>query len=81
MSIGGLDFSMIFDTGSSLVFVNSDYCEECIKNKTVYYTETETLEESKFEVNVQFGNGEMHGIVSRDNIKLGDISIEKGVFV
>jgi len=64
MAIGGLKFAMIFDTGSSLVFVNSDYCGPCIKNKDVYYTKTETLKESKYEVNVEFGSGKMHGIVS-----------------
>lgn len=45
-----------------------------------FYTETETLEETNFSVEVEFGSGKLEGIVSKDIINFGDIELNKGIF-
>ncbi|KAL4511646.1 hypothetical protein ABPG72_012491 [Tetrahymena utriculariae] len=79
IEVGKQPFDVIFDTGSAFVFINSNYCAECMEDHH-YYTETDTLEETNLDITVQFGTGQLSGLLSRDIISLGEIELEKGVF-
>lgn len=76
-------FRVIFDTGSSNIWVNSRSCvsEGCKGHKKYDGTSFKGYTPSNRTLNVEFGSGELMGTLSEDVVFLAGIRIESQTFV
>ncbi len=65
-------FNLIFDTGSTLIFVNSIYCDDlgCLKGHNYDQTKSPTYVDLLSEVEVSFGSGILKGSMGQDTFYL-----------
>ena len=75
-------FTVIFDTGSSNLWVPSIYCSEtaCTKHHRFNPQKSSTYYTNKQPVSIQYGTGAMRGILGYDTVKVSDIVIQKQEF-
>jgi cathepsin D len=68
---------VIFDTGSSNLWVTSSLCkdEPCITHKSYNPNKSKDFKKFGFGVQVSFGTGEISGEINQDTFTLGSISI------
>ena len=75
---------MIFDTGSSNIFVTSTECtaSTCLASgHNVFKTqESGTFTATQAELTVTYASGQVVGALGRDKITLGGLEIENGLF-
>jgi cathepsin D len=84
ISIGTSDntFSVIFDTGSSNMWINSDQCSDlgCVNHKQFESEESSSYTETGFDIAVEFGTGQLQGIFGQDTVFIGGIQVDKQDF-
>ncbi|CAI2180932.1 5097_t:CDS:2 [Funneliformis geosporum] len=75
-------FSVIFDTGSSNLWVPSTHCTSiaCFLHRRYDSGKSETFKTNGTEFAIQYGTGSLEGIISNDNLEVGDITIENQDF-
>ena len=76
-------FTVVFDTGSSNLWVPSSRCKSMackVHNKYVAEKST-TYRENGTSFEIRYGSGSMTGIVSNDILRIGNVEIEQQDFV
>lgn len=75
------EFLMIYDTGSSNLWIPSKSCDNCKKNSPLYdsgASSTYTANGQSFAL--QYGTGSCKGFLSNDDVSLGGLSIDNFAF-
>ncbi|XP_030639734.1 pepsin A-like [Chanos chanos] len=75
-------FKVIFDTGSSNLWVPSVYCpSEACKNHVQFDPQhSDTFQWSSETVSIQYGTGSMDGYLGYDTVRVGGISVSNQIF-
>lgn len=75
-------FDVIFDTGSSNLWINSDQCfsQACLIHKRFKPSNSKTYKKLDMEMSVQFGTGYIDGFLAQDTFVLGPLRIENQAF-
>ncbi|NXD16633.1 PEPA protein, partial [Nothocercus nigrocapillus] len=76
------DFTVLFDTGSSNLWVPSVYCssEACTDHNLFNPADSSTFESTNDSVSIQYGTGSMTGILGYDTVKVGSITVRNQIF-
>merc|ERR1719410_3340157 len=70
-------FQVLFDTGSSNLWVPASNCTNCASGKTKYDpSKSSTYKANGTEFAIQYGTGSMKGFVAHDVLKLGSLEAE-----
>lgn len=72
-------FKVIFDTGSSNVWVPSTQCRSCIHTK-YDSSSSKTYKENGTLFEITYGSGSLSGFLSEDKLTLGDVEIDHQIF-
>jgi len=77
IKIGGQEFNVIFDTGSSNVWVPGKACGflTCWFHKRYDETKSSSYEKDGREYKVMYGSGPVEGVFSRDTVSVGGIDV------
>lgn len=77
VTVGGKEFSVVFDTGSADIWLFSSHAREELKNVyTSYYNSSESdtydssIENDRFAI--QYGLGQVKGFLARENVCMGE---------
>jgi len=75
-------FSVVFDTGSSNLWVPSTRCQSlaCFLHRRYNHKKSDTFKANGTEFAIHYGSGSLEGIISNDLLKVGDISIKRQDF-
>ncbi len=75
-------FQVIFDTGSSNLWINSDKCssQACLVHRRFHMDKSTTYKKLPLDMDVQFGTGGISGHLARDDVRLGPVHIKKQAF-
>uniref|UniRef100_A0A8D1CYZ9 Pepsin A n=1 Tax=Sus scrofa TaxID=9823 RepID=A0A8D1CYZ9_PIG len=76
------DFTVIFDTGSSNLWVPSVYCSSlaCSDHNQFNPDDSSTFEATSQELSITYGTGSMTGILGYDTVQVGGISDTNQIF-
>lgn len=76
------DFTVIFDTGSSNLWVPSVYCssEACTNHNRFNPQDSSTYEATSETLSITYGTGSMTGILGYDTVEVGGISDTNQIF-
>lgn len=76
------EFDVIFDTGSSNLWINSDLCEDraCLLHKRFEPEKSSSYVEMDVDMNVQFGTGEVNGFLAQDTFRVGPVEVTGQTF-
>uniref|UniRef100_A0A674JG33 pepsin A n=1 Tax=Terrapene triunguis TaxID=2587831 RepID=A0A674JG33_9SAUR len=76
------DFSVLFDTGSSNLWVPSVYCSSpaCTNHNRFNPSDSSTYEATSEKVSIQYGTGSMTGILGYDTVQVGGIVDTNQIF-
>jgi len=76
------NFNVIFDTGSSNLWINSIDCEDeaCLAHGRFDYTKSATHGPLDMGMDVQFGTGKIEGQLAHDIVHLGPVKVRNQVF-
>jgi len=72
-------FQVVFDTGSSNLWVPSKDCGSCSHAK-YDHTASSTYKANGTKFSITYGSGSLSGYVSQDTLSLGDLSVTNQVF-
>jgi hypothetical protein len=75
-------FDVIFDSGSSNLWITSDACssEACVLHKQFHPRKSRTYKKLDMEMSVQFGTGQIEGFLARDTFVLGPLRVHNQAF-
>nr|ABY87034.1 pepsinogen A1 [Epinephelus coioides]ABY87036.1 pepsinogen A1 [Epinephelus coioides] len=75
-------FSVIFDTGSSNLWVPSVYCssQACQNHRKFNPQQSSTFKWGDQPLSIQYGTGSMTGHLAIDNVEVGGITVQNQVF-
>ncbi|KAI0081774.1 endopeptidase [Panus rudis PR-1116 ss-1] len=75
-------FKVILDTGSSNLWVPSVQCTSiaCFLHTKYDSSKSSTYKANGSEFSIQYGSGSMEGFVSRDTLRIGDLTIKDQLF-
>lgn len=75
-------FSVIFDTGSSNLWINGVSCtqETCLRHRRFDPKLSSTFVELNMDMDVMFGTGEIQGSLAEDNFQLGQLTVPHQTF-
>jgi len=75
-------FSVVFDTGSSNLWVPSTRCSSiaCFLHRRYDAQQSESYKPNGTEFAIHYGSGSLEGIISNDILQVGDIAIEEQDF-
>ncbi|XP_019944817.2 pepsin A [Paralichthys olivaceus] len=75
-------FSVIFDTGSSNLWIPSVYCssQACENHKRFNPQQSSTFHWGNRPLSIQYGTGSMTGYLASDTVEVGGISVANQVF-
>ncbi len=71
----GQSFNVIFDTGSSNLWVPSSQCKKCSNHKLYDHTKSNSYQSNGTNFNIQYGSGNVNGFISSDTVTLGDFKV------
>jgi len=78
------DFQILFDTGSSNLWVPSVECDStnvaCQTHTQYDHTESSTYVKNGEDFSIQYGSGSLTGFLSQDTVRIGSIDVPKQVF-
>ncbi|XP_065447860.1 pepsin A-like [Chrysemys picta bellii] len=76
------DFSVLFDTGSSNLWVPSVYCSSpaCTNHNRFNPSDSSTYKATSENVSIQYGTGSMTGILGYDTVQVGGIVDTNQIF-
>uniref|UniRef100_A0A8C4W9A7 pepsin A n=1 Tax=Gopherus evgoodei TaxID=1825980 RepID=A0A8C4W9A7_9SAUR len=76
------DFTVIFDTGSSNLWVPSVYCSSaaCTNHNRFNPSDSSTYEATSQSLSIQYGTGSMTGILGYDTVQVGGIEDTNQIF-
>ncbi|XP_058883641.1 nothepsin isoform X2 [Acipenser ruthenus] len=76
------NFTVLFDTGSSDFWVPSAYCvsEACRAHSKFKSFQSKTYTHDGQTFNLQYGSGQLLGVVGRDTLRLSDVSVKEQEF-
>ncbi|KAM7165185.1 pepsin A-like [Macrochelys suwanniensis] len=76
------DFSVLFDTGSSNLWVPSVYCSSpaCTNHNRFNPSDSSTYQDTSENVSIQYGTGSMTGILGYDTVQVGGIVDTNQIF-
>ncbi|CAD8135197.1 unnamed protein product [Paramecium pentaurelia] len=81
IGIGQADntFKVVLDTGSANLWINSNRCQEegCLRHKQYKHEDSQSFISLNQELNVEFGSGDLKGIVNADTIYFGDVTLPR----
>ncbi|XP_068026183.1 pepsin A-5 [Melanerpes formicivorus] len=84
ISIGtpGQDFTVIFDTGSSNLWVPSIYCtsQACSNHNRFNPAASSTFVGTNYSVSIAYGTGSMTGVLGYDTVTVADIKVLNQIF-
>jgi hypothetical protein len=82
IKVGGQSFQVIFDTGSSNVWVPGKACGffTCYLHPRYDEKKSATYEKDGREYKVQYGSGPVEGVFSKDTVTVGDINVKGQLF-
>jgi len=82
IKVGGQDFKVIFDTGSSNVWVPGKACpfRTCFLHHRYDKSRSSTWEEDGRKYEVQYGSGPVEGIFSKDVVTVGTVDVKHQPF-
>jgi len=82
IKIGGQEFQVIFDTGSSNVWVPSKKCGffTCYTHPRYNAKKSKTYEKDGREYKVEYGSGPVEGVFSKDTVTVGNIDVKSQPF-
>ncbi|XP_066499816.1 pepsin A-like [Hoplias malabaricus] len=84
ISIGtpGQSFQVIFDSGSSNLWVPSVSCSSkaCLNHKRFNPRASSTFKSTNQALSIQYGTGSMTGYLGYDNVQIGGITVKNQVF-
>ena len=71
-------FKVVFDTGSSNLWVPSTRCNSiaCWLHTRYDRTKSETFKENGTEFKIEYGSGSLEGIISQELLRVGDIDVQ-----
>jgi len=73
----GVTFQVLFDTGSSNLWVPASNCTNCASSKTEYDpAASSTYKPNGTSFEIQYGTGSMEGFVVHDMLTIGDLTCE-----
>jgi len=77
-------FRVIFDTGSSNLWVPSQHCGilniACRTHRRYKDSHSSTFQKNGTSFSIQYGTGSLTGYISKDNVKMGDMTIKGQLF-
>jgi len=75
-------FDVIFDTGSSNLWINSDLCrsQACMLHKRFHPRQSRSYKKLDIEMSVQFGTGNIDGFLAQDTFTLGPLKVKHQAF-
>lgn len=77
-------FSVIFDTGSSNLWIPSKHCSilnlACWTHNKYNYVASTTYVKNGTEFSIQYGTGAVSGYLSKDTLKIGELTIDGQIF-
>jgi len=75
-------FDVIFDTGSSNLWINSIDCQDeaCVEHHQFNHESSRTYKEMDLTMDVQFGTGRIQGRLAADTFTLGPVKVKNQVF-
>jgi cathepsin D len=76
------DFDVIFDTGSSNLWINSDKCQSpaCLLHHRFNTGQSSTYKALAMDMDVQFGTGHISGFLAQDKFGLGPVEVKDQTF-
>ncbi|XP_067397570.1 pepsin A-like [Emydura macquarii macquarii] len=76
------EFSVLFDTGSSNLWVPSVYCSSapCSNHNRFNPADSSTYEATNESLSIQYGSGSMTGLLAYDTVQVGSIVDTKQIF-
>uniref|UniRef100_A0A8C3SWW6 pepsin A n=1 Tax=Chelydra serpentina TaxID=8475 RepID=A0A8C3SWW6_CHESE len=76
------EFSVLFDTGSSNLWVPSVYCSSpaCTNHNRFNPSDSSTYQDTSENVSIQYGTGSMTGILGYDTVQVGGIVDTNQIF-
>ncbi|KAF1890797.1 hypothetical protein Lal_00043094 [Lupinus albus] len=77
-------FTVIFDTGSSNLWVPSSKCYfslACYFHAKYRSSESSTFKPNGTSAAIQYGSGAISGFFSNDNVKVGDVLVKNQIFI
>jgi saccharopepsin len=82
IEVGGQPFTVIFDTGSSNLWVPGKNCSftTCWTHKRYDSSKSETFKADGRVYNVQYGSGPVEGVFGSEKVKVGDIEVSNQLF-
>ncbi|KAJ8393542.1 hypothetical protein AAFF_G00060150 [Aldrovandia affinis] len=76
-------FKVIFDTGSSNLWVPSVYCsssQACQNHNKFNPQQSSTYQHTSQSLSIQYGTGSMNGYLGYDTVEVGGISVSRQIF-
>jgi len=82
IKVGGQDFKVIFDTGSSNIWVPGKNCSflVCWLHPRYDDSKSKTYEKDGRQYKVQYGSGPVEGVFSKDTVTVGDVDVKGQLF-
>jgi predicted RecA/RadA family phage recombinase len=82
IKVGGQSFNVIFDTGSSNVWVPGKSCGffTCYRHPRYDETKSPDFEKDGRKYNVQYGSGPVEGVFAKDTVTVGSIDVKGQLF-
>lgn len=76
VTVGGQDFKVVYDTGSSNLWVPSHSCwsPACFLHKTYNSSKSTTYKKDDTPISISYGSGAVKGKDSVDSVTLGDLT-------
>lgn len=78
----GQPFTVIFDTGSSNLWVPSSQCKTlaCLPHNKYHSEQSSTYKKDGRTLEIQYGSGKISGFLSNDQITVGGLNVKEFVF-